>query len=70
VGPVDTEVEQQLQARLDNLSKINEKSTNINEQLAELKAVGDALMKQRAMTSGARYHGSARVRRSTSLRKT
>jgi len=34
---------QLLQSRLDNLSKINEKSTGINEQLAELKAVAEAL---------------------------
>ncbi|PWB57920.1 MAG: hypothetical protein C3F16_14655 [Betaproteobacteria bacterium] len=53
--PLETQMKdhkQQLQARLDNLSKINEKSTNINEQLAELKAVGDALMKQREMIEG------------------
>ncbi len=53
--PLETQMKdhkQQLQARLDNLSKINEKSTNINEQLAELKAVGDALLKQREMIEG------------------
>ena len=43
---------QQLQSRLDNLSKINEKSTGINEQLAELKAVGEGLQKQREMIEG------------------
>ncbi|MBX3674162.1 MAG: dynamin family protein [Burkholderiales bacterium] len=43
---------QQLQSRLDNLSKINEKSTGINEQLAELKAVGEGLRKQREMIDG------------------
>ena len=43
---------QQLQSRLDNLSKINEKSTGINEQLAELKAVGEGLGKQREMIDG------------------
>jgi hypothetical protein len=43
---------QQLQSRLDNLSKINEKSTGINEQLAELKAVAEALARQREMIDG------------------
>jgi hypothetical protein len=42
----------QLQARLDNLSKINEKSTGINEKLAELKAVAADLQKQREMIEG------------------
>ena len=43
---------QLLQSRLDNLSKINEKSTGINEHLAELKAVAEALQKQRDMIDG------------------
>lgn len=43
---------QQLQARLDNLSKINEKSTGINEQLAELKGAAEDLRKQREMIEG------------------
>ena len=42
----------QLQARLDNLSKINEKSTGINERLAELKGVAADLQKQREMIEG------------------
>jgi hypothetical protein len=42
----------QLQARLDNLSKINEKSTGINEKLAELKSVAADLQKQREMIEG------------------
>ncbi len=43
---------QLLQSRLDNLSKIYEKSTGINEQLAELKAVAEALQTQRDMIDG------------------
>jgi hypothetical protein len=39
----------QLQGRLDNLSKINEKSSGIHEQLATLKAAGEDLARQRAM---------------------
>ena len=53
--PLETQMKdhkQQLQSRLDNLSKINEKSTGINEQLAELKAVAEALAKQREMIDG------------------
>jgi hypothetical protein len=53
--PLETQMKdhkQQLQARLDNLSKINEKSTGINEQLAELKAVAEGLQKQREMIEG------------------
>jgi len=40
---------QQLQSRLDNLAKINEKTTSINEQMAILKAVESDLRKQREM---------------------
>ncbi len=43
---------QLLQARLDNLSKINEKSTGINERIAELKAAALDLAKQREMIDG------------------
>ena len=53
--PLETQMKdhkQQLQSRLDNLSKINEKSTGINEQLAELKAVAEGLKKQRDMIEG------------------
>ncbi len=53
--PLETQMKdhkQQLQSRLDNLSKINEKSTGINEQLAELKAVAEALARQREMIDG------------------
>ncbi len=42
----------QLQSRLDNLSKINEKTTSINEQMAALKAVELELRKQREMIDG------------------
>jgi len=50
--PLETQIKvhkQQLQSRLDNLSKINEKSSGINERLAELKTAAEALAKQRAM---------------------
>jgi hypothetical protein len=53
--PLETQMKDhknQLQGRLDNLSKINEKSTNIGEQLAELKAVAESLAKQREMIDG------------------
>jgi hypothetical protein len=53
--PLETQMKdhkQQLQSRLDNLSKINEKSTGISEQLAELKAVAEGLQKQREMIEG------------------
>ena len=53
--PLETQMKdhkQQLQARLDNLSKINEKSTGINEQLAALKAIGEGLQRQREMIEG------------------
>ncbi len=42
----------QLQSRLDNLSKINEKTTTINEQMAELRAAEAELKKQREMIDG------------------
>ena len=42
----------QLQSRLDNLAKINEKSTSINEQMAILKAAENDLRKQREMIEG------------------
>ena len=42
----------QLQSRLDNLAKINEKTTSINEQMALLKAAEIDLKKQRDMIEG------------------
>jgi hypothetical protein len=42
----------QLQSRLDNLAKINEKTTSINEQMAILKAAEQELRKQREMIEG------------------
>ncbi len=42
----------QLQSRLDNLAKINEKTTTINEQMALLKTVEQDLRKQREMIEG------------------
>ena len=42
----------QLQSRLDNLAKINEKTTSINEQMAILKAAEAELKKQREMIEG------------------
>jgi hypothetical protein len=39
----------QLQSRLDNLAKINEKTTTINEQMAELRQAESELAKQRQM---------------------
>ena len=42
----------QLQSRLDNLAKINEKTGSINEQMAALKATAEDLAKQRAMIEG------------------
>ncbi len=41
-----------LQSRLDNLAKINEKTTSINEQMAVLKAAEADLKKQREMIEG------------------
>jgi Dynamin family len=42
----------QLQSRLDNLAKINEKTTSINEQMALLKGAEGELRKQREMIEG------------------
>ena len=42
----------QLQSRLDNLAKINEKTTSINEQMAELKKAEQELARQRDMIEG------------------
>jgi hypothetical protein len=42
----------QLQSRLDNLAKINEKTTSINEQMAILKVAEAELKKQREMIEG------------------
>ncbi|MGZ5660815.1 MAG: dynamin family protein [Usitatibacter sp.] len=42
----------QLQSRLDNLAKINEKTTSINEQMALLKGTEAELAKQREMIEG------------------
>ena len=42
----------QLQSRLDNLAKINEKTTTINEQMATLRQVEAELAKQRQMIDG------------------
>jgi Dynamin family len=42
----------QLQSRLDNLAKINEKTTTINEQMAMLKGAEAELRKQREMIEG------------------
>lgn len=53
--PLETQMKDhkaQLQARLDNLSKINEKSTGIHEQLAALRKEGETLARQRAMIDG------------------
>ena len=53
--PLETQIKdhkQQLQSRLDNLAKINEKTTSINEQMAMLKAVEADLQKQRDMIEG------------------
>jgi len=42
----------QLQSRLDNLAKINEKTSSINEQMASVKAAEAELRKQREMIEG------------------
>jgi hypothetical protein len=42
----------QLQSRLDNLGKINEKTSTINEQMAQLREVEQDLRKQREMIDG------------------
>jgi hypothetical protein len=55
IMPLETQMKdhkQLLQSRLDNLSKINEKTTTINEQMAELKKVEADLRKQRDMIEG------------------
>ena len=55
IMPLETQMKdhkQLLQSRLDNLSKINEKTTTINEQMAELKKVEADLKKQRDMIEG------------------
>ena len=53
--PLETQIKdhkQLLQSRLDNLSKINEKSSGINERLAELKAAAETLKQQFDMIEG------------------
>jgi hypothetical protein len=53
--PLETQIKdhkQLLQSRLDNLAKINEKTTSINEQMAQYKAVEVDLQKQRDMIEG------------------
>ncbi len=53
--PLETQIKdhkQLLQSRLDNLSKINEKSSGINERLAELKAAAGTLKQQHDMIEG------------------
>ncbi len=54
----------QLQSRLDNLAKINEKTTSINEQMAILKAAENELKKQREMIEGLIQRVSAHEARS------
>jgi dynamin family protein len=52
VLPLETQIRDhkaQLQARVDNLAKINEKSTTINEEMAKLRAVEGDLRRQREM---------------------
>ena len=52
VLPIEVQIKdhkQQLQSRLDNLAKINEKTTSINEQMAVLKAAEADLKRQREM---------------------
>ncbi len=53
--PLDIQIKDhkaQLQSRLDSLSKINEKTSSINEQMAMLKAAEQDLRKQREMIDG------------------
>jgi len=53
--PLEVQIKEhkaQLQSRLDNLAKINEKTTSINEQMAMLKSVEQDLRKQREMIDG------------------
>ncbi|APV49012.1 hypothetical protein BWI17_04540 [Betaproteobacteria bacterium GR16-43] len=55
VMPLETQMKdhkQQLQSRLDNLAKINEKTSSINEQMAALKTIEADLKKQRDMIQG------------------
>jgi Dynamin family len=55
VMPLEVQIKDhkaQLQSRLDNLAKINEKTTSINEQMAILKAAEADLKKQREMVEG------------------
>ena len=54
----------QLQSRLDNLAKINEKTTSINEQMAILKSAEAELKKQREMIEGLIQRVSAHEARS------
>ena len=64
--PLETQMKdhkQQLQSRLDNLSKINEKSTGINEQLAELKAVAETPAEAAGDDRGAARSASRAPRR-------
>jgi len=52
VLPIEVQIKdhkQQLQSRLDNLAKINEKTSSINEQMAVLKAAEADLKRQREM---------------------
>jgi hypothetical protein len=55
----------QLQSRLDNLAKINEKTTSINEQMALLKSSEQELRKQREMIEGLIARVSAHEARAT-----
>ena len=55
VLPIEVQIKDhktQLQSRLDNLAKINEKTTSINEQMALLKAAEADLKRQREMIEG------------------
>jgi hypothetical protein len=55
VLPIEVQIKDhkaQLQSRLDNLAKINEKTTSINEQMAILKAAEGDLKRQREMIEG------------------
>ncbi|QJR13372.1 dynamin family protein [Usitatibacter palustris] len=53
--PLETQIKdhkQQLQSRLDNLAKINEKTSSINEQMTKLREIEADLLKQRQMIEG------------------
>jgi hypothetical protein len=55
VLPIEVQIKDhkaQLQSRLDNLAKINEKTTSINEQMAILKSAEADLKRQREMVEG------------------